>query len=134
MTLVQTHPRAMSTDAAHRTVADAMDAAGPQVPDDMTVEVALSVMAAARTGHLLVCDEDGQCTNLVTRARLTTLRDSSGYTDRVRLRDITDAGGPFASPLTTVAEAEHAMRHRRLGALPVVDEHGTALGVLALSR
>ncbi|WP_406726964.1 CBS domain-containing protein [Streptomyces sp. GD-15H] len=133
MTLVRMHSRSTSTNAVHRTVAEAMDAAGPQVWDDMTVEVALSVMAAARTGHLVVCDEDGQYTDLVTRARLTAVRDSSGYTDRVRLRDITD-GGPFASPLTTVAEAEHAMRHRRLGALPVVDEHGNALGVVAHSR
>jgi len=36
--------------------------------------------------------------------------------------------------VTTMAEAEHAMRSRRLGALPVVDEHGSALGILALSR
>jgi CBS domain-containing protein len=111
-----------------------MDADGPQVWGDMTVEVALSVMAAARTGHLVVCDEDGRCTGLVTRSGLIAVRDGSGYTDRVRLRDIADGGGPFASPPTTVAETEHAMRHRRLGALPVVDEHGSAPGVLALSR
>ncbi|GAB2813310.1 CBS domain-containing protein [Streptomyces chlorus] len=134
MTLVQMHSRSTSTHTGHRTASDAMDAAGPQVWDDMTVEVALSVMTAARTGHLVVCDEDGQYTDLVTQARLTAVRKSSGYTDRVRLRDISDDGGAFASPLTTVAEAEHAMRHRRLGALPVVDEHGNALGVLALSR
>ncbi|MFJ8545304.1 CBS domain-containing protein [Streptomyces sp. NPDC093586] len=134
MTLLQTHARPRNTDTAHRTAAEAMDAAGPQVWHDMTVEVALSVMAAARTSHLVVCDEDGQYTDLVTRARLTAVRGGSGYTDRVRLRDIADGDGPFASPLTTVAEAEHAMRHRRLGALPVVDEHGNALGVLALSR
>ncbi|MEF9904575.1 CBS domain-containing protein [Streptomyces sp. P9-A2] len=134
MTLVQTHSRSTSAGTAHRTVADVMDTAGPQVWNDMTVEVALSVMAAARTGHLVVCDEDGRCTDLVTRARLTSVRDGSGYTDRVRLRDISDDGGLFASPLTTVAEAEHAMRHRRLGILPVVDAHGNALGVLALSH
>ncbi|MFC5957782.1 CBS domain-containing protein [Streptomyces pratens] len=134
MTLVQTRSRSTSGNAVHRTVADAMGAAGPQVWNDMTVEVALSVMAAARTDHLVVCDEDDQCTDLVTRARLTSVRDSSGYTDRVRLRDISDDGGLFASPLTTVAEAEHAMRHRRLGILPVVDAHGNALGVLALSH
>jgi CBS domain-containing protein len=134
LTPTQTHPRSTTTNAVPRTVADAMQAAGPQVSDDMTVEVALSVMAAARTGHLVVCDGDGQYTDLVTRVRLTAVRDGSGYTDRVRLRDIADSDGPFTSPLTTVAEAEHAMRHRRLGALPVVDEHGNALGVLALSR
>ncbi|GAB3173192.1 CBS domain-containing protein [Streptomyces incanus] len=136
MTLVQMHSRSTSTRAVavHGTVSDAVDAAGPQVWDDMTVEVALSVMAAARTGHLVVCDEDGQYTDLVTQARLTAVRDGSGYTDRVRLRDIADDGGPSASPPTTVAEAGHAVRHRRLGALPLADGRGTTPGVLALSR
>ncbi|MFE6594673.1 CBS domain-containing protein [Streptomyces sp. NPDC057781] len=134
MTLVQAQARSMSTDAAHRTAADAMDAAGPQVWEDMTVEVALSVMAAARTGRLVVCDEDGQYIDLVTRDRLNAVRDGSGYSDRVRLRDITATVGPLVSPLTTVAEAEHAMRHQRFEALPVGDEHGNALGVLAHSR
>ncbi|MGW3680413.1 CBS domain-containing protein [Streptomyces prasinus] len=134
MTPVQTHSRSASADAVSRTVADAMEAAGPQVWDDMTVEVALSVMTAARTGHLLVCDEDGRCTDLVTRARLAAVREGSGYTDRVRLRDISDDGALFASPLAPVAEAEQAMRHRRLGVLPVVDDRGNALGVLTLSR
>ncbi|CAM5234654.1 hypothetical protein STENM327S_03200 [Streptomyces tendae] len=134
MTLVQTQDRPTGINAAHRTAADAMDAAGPQVWDDMTVEVALSVMVAARTGHLVVCDVDGQYTDLVTRARLNAVRDGLGYSDQVRLRDITESDAPFTSPLTTVAEAEHAMRHRRLGSLPVVDEHGNALGILALSR
>ncbi|MGQ4364758.1 hypothetical protein [Streptomyces sp. AK04-3B] len=38
-----------------------------------------------------------------------------------------------AGPVTTTTEAEHAMRRRRLAALPVVDEHGNAPGVLALA-
>lgn len=87
----------------------------------MSVEVALSVMAAARTGRLVVCDQDDQCTGLVTRMELTAVRDSSAYTDRVRLRDILGDHRSFTSPVTTMAEAEHAMRSRRLGALPVVD-------------
>ncbi|MFJ3720171.1 CBS domain-containing protein [Streptomyces sp. NPDC090057] len=134
MTPDQTQFRPASAHPARDTVADTMDAAGPQVWEDMTVEVALSVMAAARTGHLVVCDEDGLCTGLVTRARLTAVRDGSGYTDRTRLRDIADLIGPFASPLTTRAEAERAMHCRRLGEPPVVDEHSDAPGVLALSR
>ncbi|WP_121746171.1 CBS domain-containing protein [Streptomyces sp. E2N166] len=134
MTLAQTQTRPMSTDAAYPTAADAMDAAGLHVWEDMTVEVALSVMAAAHTGHLVVRDEDGQYTGLVTRDRLNTVRDGSGYSDRVRLRDITGSDGPVAPPLTTLADAERAIRHRRLGALPVVYGHGNALGVLAHSR
>lgn len=134
MTLAQTQFRPASAHPAHGTEADTMDAAGPQVWEDMTVEVALSVMAAARTGHLVVCDEDGMRTGLVTRDRLTAVRDGSGYTDRIRLRDIADVIGPFVSPPATRAEAERAMRCRRLGAPPVVDGHGNALGVVALSR
>ncbi|MCG8970469.1 CBS domain-containing protein [Streptomyces sp. CL12-4] len=134
MTMVQMRPRSTGAAPAPRTVADAMGTAGPQVCDDMTVEVALSVMASARTGHLLVCDDDGVCTGLLTQVQLTAVRDTSVYTDRVQLRDILVDPGPFASPVTTMAEAEHAMRYRRIDALPVVDEHGTALGVLALAR
>ncbi|MEV0126298.1 CBS domain-containing protein [Streptomyces sp. NPDC050703] len=77
-------------------VAEAMDEAGPRVWKDMTVEVALSVMAGARVGYLLVCDEDGHRTGLVTRAGLTAVRDGAGYTDRVRLRDVIDGRGPDA--------------------------------------
>ncbi|KPI25355.1 CBS domain containing protein [Actinobacteria bacterium OV450] len=134
MTLVQMQPRSANAHPAHRTVDDAMEAAGPQVCDDMTVEVALAIMASARTGHLLVCDEDGLCTGLVTQAQLAAIRDSAAYTDRDRLRDLLGDRGPVASPVTTMAEAEHAMRYRLLDALPVVDEQGSALDVLAHAR
>ncbi|MEU2898583.1 CBS domain-containing protein [Streptomyces sp. NPDC001273] len=134
MTLVHTQSRPADADSVHRTAVEVMDAAGPQVCDDMSVEVALAVMAAARTVRLVVCDQDGQCTGLVTRTELAAVRDSSGYTDRVRVRDILGDHGSFASPVTTMAEAEQAMRNRRLGVLPVVDEQGSALGVIALSR
>lgn len=86
--MVQMQPRPTGAAPVPRTVADAMDTAGPQVRDDTTVEVALSVMASARTGHLLVCDNDGVCTGILTQAQLTAVRDSSAYTDRVQLRDI----------------------------------------------
>ncbi|MFJ6722571.1 MULTISPECIES: CBS domain-containing protein [unclassified Streptomyces] len=134
MTLVQMQARSASAHPADRTVADAMDAAGPQVCDDMTVEVALAVMASARAGHLLVCDQDGLGTGLVTLARLAAVRESSAYTDRVRLREVLGDHGPGASSVTTMAEAEHAMRYRRADALPVVEGQGSALGVLALAR
>lgn len=134
MTLVQMQPRPANANPAHRTVDDAMEAAGPQVCDDMTVEVALAVVTSARTGHLLICDEDGLCTGLVTQAQLVAVRDSAAYTDQVRLRDVLGDRGPFTSPTTTMAETEHAMRHRRLAALPVVDDQGSAPGVLALAR
>jgi hypothetical protein len=56
---------------------------GPQVSDDMTVEVALSLMAGARVDHLVLCDGDG----------LAVLRDSAAYPDRLRLRDVLRLAG-----------------------------------------
>ncbi|MFJ2395678.1 CBS domain-containing protein [Streptomyces sp. NPDC087843] len=91
LTTVQTRQHPADTAAAP-TPLDAMDVSGPRVCDDMTVEVALSVMASARVGYLLLCDEDEQCTGAITRAQLTAVRDSSGYTDRIRVRDVLGAG------------------------------------------
>ncbi|WP_145766427.1 CBS domain-containing protein [Streptomyces brevispora] len=134
MTLVHMQPCPADATAVSRTVADAMDTAGPQVCDDMTVEVALSVLASARTGHLLVCDDSGRCTGLVGQSQLAAVRDGSAYSDRIQLRDIFGDRGPFTSPVTTTAEAAHMMRYSNVDALPVVDEHGSALGVFALAR
>lgn len=134
MTLVHMQLRSANATPVPMTEADAMDTAGPQVCDDMTIEVALSVMASAGTGHLLVCDNDGLCTGLVTQVQLAAVRDRSTYTDRVQLRDILGDRGPFTSPVTTMTEAEHAMCCRQHAALPVVDKQGSAPGVLALGR
>ncbi|MFF9913608.1 CBS domain-containing protein [Streptomyces sp. NPDC013457] len=101
MTLVQMQSRPTHPAPAHLTAADSVDTAGPLVCDDMTVEVALAVMAGAHTTHLLVCDSDDQCTGLVTRTQLTTVRDSPAYTDRIQLRDLSGDGGPL-TPATAV--------------------------------
>ncbi|MEU0678207.1 CBS domain-containing protein [Streptomyces sp. NPDC006172] len=130
MTLVQTQFRPADADPAHRTAVEVTGAAGPQVSDDMSVEVALAVMAAARTGRLIICDQDDQRTGLVTRTELAAARDSSDYTDRVRLRDILGDHGSS----TTMTEAGQSMRSRRLGVLPVVDEQGSGPGIPALFR
>ncbi|MYW68669.1 hypothetical protein GTY65_32010 [Streptomyces sp. SID8379] len=127
---MQLHPT--NADATRTGVVDTAEEAGPRVWGDMTVEVALSVMAGARVGHLLVCDEDGRRTGLITLARLTAVRDGSGYTDRIRLRDISGDSGPFPSPRAT-AEAEHPEGCDRPGILPVGDGHGSTLAVLGLA-
>jgi hypothetical protein len=86
LTLTQTQCRV--ADPASTTVVDGMEAYGPRVCDDMTVEVALAVMAGARVEYLTVCDGDDQSTGSITLARLAVLRASSTYTDRIRLRDV----------------------------------------------
>ncbi|MFI1076025.1 CBS domain-containing protein [Streptomyces puniciscabiei] len=120
-------------DGTGLTARDAMHAPGPQVDDHMAVDVALSVLIGARVAHLLLRDEDGRCTGLVTRAQLAAHRGGSWYSDRTRLRDIPLDRGPFTSSTSILSEAEAAMRGRTLDVSPVIDEHGYALGVLALT-
>ncbi|MDU0300486.1 CBS domain-containing protein [Streptomyces sp. PAL114] len=91
--MIRMKHRSADVHTAHRKAVDVMDAAGPRVCDDMSVEVALAVMAAARTGRLAVCDQDDQRVGLVTRGDLTAVRDSGAHPDRVRLRDILGARG-----------------------------------------
>ncbi|MBN0048447.1 CBS domain-containing protein [Streptomyces actuosus] len=110
-----------------------MHAPGPQVDEHMTVDVARSVLIGARVPHLLLRDEDGRCTGRVTRARLAAHRGGSWYSDRIRLRDIPLDRGPFTASAAVLGDAEAAMRDRTLDASPVIDEHGYALGVLALT-
>ncbi len=98
MTLIQMQPCSADADPVRRKAMEIMDAAGPQVCDDMSVEVALALMAAARTGRLVVCDRDEQRIGLVTRTDLTTVRDSGAHTDRVRLRDILGDHGRSPHP------------------------------------
>ncbi|OIK27980.1 hypothetical protein VT52_008275 [Streptomyces malaysiense] len=73
---------------------------GLRVCDDMTVEVALAVMAGARVEYLTVCDGDDQSTGSITKGRLAVLRDSAAYTDRIRLRDVLAEALPSPSTRT----------------------------------
>ncbi|WP_374105852.1 hypothetical protein [Streptomyces sp. AC495_CC817] len=97
MTPVQAHRSSIAPQFTHR--AGHRDTTELRVGDDMTVEVALSVMAGAGVEHLLLCDGDDESTGRVSRAELVVHRGSSAYTDRVRLRDV--LGGPFACPIVS---------------------------------
>ncbi|MFI6105999.1 CBS domain-containing protein [Streptomyces sp. NPDC051310] len=112
-------------------VRDAMGPTGPQVGDDMNLDLALSVLAAARSGHLVVCDADGRCTGLVSRTQLTDHPAGTWYTDLTSLRDVAHDRGPFTSVLTALPVAERAMRGRTQQASVVVDDDGYAVGILA---
>ncbi|MFD4585411.1 hypothetical protein ACFWOY_00475 [Streptomyces sp. NPDC058423] len=107
MTPIHAQARPTGTTSASVAVAGAADEAAPQVWGEMTVEVALSVMASARVGHLLLCDDDGRCTTLITSAQLATVRGSAAYTDRVRLGDVLNDHGAFSPAVAPSAEQAH---------------------------
>ncbi|MFF6999022.1 CBS domain-containing protein [Streptomyces sp. NPDC008313] len=96
----------MSALSEAEVAVDAMASPGLKVWGDMTVEVALSIMAGARVAYLPVCDEDARCTGLVTHAQLTAVRDGAMYTDRLRLRDLPDDTEPCPSPSARRPAAE----------------------------
>jgi hypothetical protein len=91
----------------------------------MTVEVALSLMTAVRTRHLVICDEDGRRTGHVTLARLAAVRDGADYTDRVRLCDVDE------DPYSGAGSAGH---HRTSPNPPPAEEEDGARRALAVSR
>ncbi|MEU6330480.1 CBS domain-containing protein [Streptomyces sp. NPDC047049] len=128
--MLQNYPQA---DCSGKAVGDVMSSPGPQVGDDMIVDVALSVLIGARAHHLLVRDEDGRCTGLITRSQMTAHHQGSWYTEETRLRDLSYDRGPFTSPVMSAHDAERAMRQRALRASPVIDEDGHALGVIVLT-
>lgn len=117
-----------------KTAGDVMSSPGPQVGDDMIVDVALSVLIGAGADHLLVRDEDGRCTGLITRSQMAVHHHGSWYTEETRLRDLIYDRGPFTSPVMSAHDAERAMRRRALCATPVIGEDGHALGVVVLTR
>ncbi|MER5297687.1 CBS domain-containing protein [Streptomyces pharetrae] len=127
-------PRSRTIPGTGLTAGDAMDVSVPQVDDRTTVDVALSVLIGARVTHLLLRDDDGRCSGLVTRAQLAAHRGGSWFIDRTRLRDIPFDSGPFTASSAVLDDAEAAMRIRTLDVSPVIDDHGYALGVLALPR
>lgn len=94
MTPARTQYRMPHPTPAPMTATADIEGHGPRVDDDMTVEVALAVMASARVEYLTVCDGDNRSTDLITLVRLAALRDSSTYTDRIRLRDLREGSLP----------------------------------------
>ncbi|SOE09060.1 CBS domain-containing protein [Streptomyces sp. 2323.1] len=129
--MLQSYPQG---DFPGKAASDVMSSPGPQVGDDMIVDVALSVLIGAGADHLLVRDEDGRCTGLITRYQMTAHHQGPWYTEETRLRDLLYDRGPFTSPLMSAHDAEGAMRQRALRASPVIGEDGHALGVVVLSR
>lgn len=96
MTPLQKHRNPTTPDVMARV--DHLDAIELRVFDDMTVEVALSIMAGAGVESLLLCDGDDERTGSVTRTELSVHRQGSAYTDRVRLRDVLGAPRAVVSP------------------------------------
>jgi CBS-domain-containing membrane protein len=105
-----------------------------QVSDHTAVDKALDILHSAHVDYLLVRSEDGRCAGVVTQADLAPYSSQPWYSQQTRLRDLTRARGPFASPEMAATAAAVAIHESGLQAWPVVDADGYALGVLTAER
>ncbi len=112
------------------TAADAMILPELQVGDHTAVDRALDVIIGAHVDILLVRTDDGLCAGVVTLAQLEHYRSPAWFSQDVRIRDIAYIQGPFARPDLPAAAAAAEMRAREIEVWPVVDEEGSALGVV----
>ncbi len=112
------------------TAADAMTLPELQVSDHTAVDRALDVIIGAHVDLLLVRSDEGLCAGVVTLAQLEQYRSPAWFSQDVRIRDIAYTRGPFARPDLSAAEAAEEMRARGIEVWPVVDDDGTALGVV----
>ncbi|MEU2631892.1 CBS domain-containing protein [Kitasatospora sp. NPDC007106] len=114
------------------TVGDLMSPPALQIGDDVTVDTALDILQSSGADHLLVHDEDGRCTGLLTRLHLAPFQARSWYTERTPVRDVPLDRAPFATADMPAATAAATMRSRELDMWPVVDHDGHTVGLLTL--
>ncbi|WP_441248842.1 CBS domain-containing protein [Kitasatospora sp. McL0602] len=126
MTITLEHP------ASTATVGDLMKHPELQISDDVMVDTAMDILQSSGADHLLVRDEDGRCTGLLTRLHLAPFQARSWYTERTPVRDVVLDRAPFATPGMPADTAAAAMRSRGLHVWPVVDHDGHAIGILSL--
>ncbi|MFF7588003.1 CBS domain-containing protein [Kitasatospora purpeofusca] len=125
MTITLEHP------ATTATVGDLMKCPELQISEDVMVDIAMDVLHSSGADHLLVRDDAGRCVGLVTRLHLAPFQARSWYTERTPVRDIVLDRAPFATADMPAATAVAAMRARGLGAWPVVDHDGHAVGLFS---
>ncbi|MER5971815.1 hypothetical protein ABT112_19135 [Streptomyces sp. NPDC002055] len=148
-------------DGTGPTARDAMAGPGPRAGTGPTSGTTLPPPLGARAGRLLVRDEDGRRTGPVTGVRLTgpvtgvrltgpvtrgrrtgpeagvrrTVRQGeSWHREKSRAWGIVHHRGPFTDATGAPVAGDHALGAPAPEASPVIDEHGYARGVLALSR
>lgn len=122
-------------DAATPRVADVMRPLPFTLPAEMLASEVARCIDREGVRHVLVVDDAGRLVGLVNRARLLRQLVAWRLADRLiedlPMRDLLVANVVTIGPSATAGEAVCAMRHHRIGSLPVVDEGGTVVGLVS---
>lgn len=99
------------------------------VPETMCLEVALAVMARARVRHLAVIDQEGCCAGVLSDRMLSAawVWDPVTFPSR-HVRDLTEH--VIMPRHATVGAVASVMSERDCDAVAVVDDDGTAAGLV----
>ena len=97
-----------------------------------TIREVANQMADRSVGSVIVIDEVGEVAGIVTDRDIAIRGVAAGHTGDIPIQEIMTRNVASVEPRTDVADAVAVMVKRGVRRLPVVDEVGTAHGLVAL--
>ena len=114
----------------HQTVQEAMTSNPTAITPDTTVQEAARVMKTEDVGALPIV-EDGRLTCVVTDRDLAIRGLAEGTSPETPVRDIASKDVATIDPQQSLEEAARMMAEHQVRRLPVVEEDGRLVGMLA---
>ena len=115
---------------AHQTVQEAMTSNPTAITPDTTVQEAARLMKSEDVGALPVV-EDGRLTCVVTDRDLAIRGLAEGTSPQTPVRDVASKDVATIDPQQSLEEAARLMAEHQVRRLPVVEEDGRLVGMLA---
>jgi acetoin utilization protein AcuB len=110
-------------------VSDLMTPRPTVLHPDATLERARRSMVELGVRHLPVVDRDGRLVGMVSQRDLAAV----GPELHGRVGELMAQEPVSVAPDTAAYQAAYLLLHRRIGSLPVTDEHGSLLGIVTES-
>jgi len=114
----------------HQTVQEAMTSNPTAITPDTTVQEAARLMKSEDVGALPVV-EDGRLTCVVTDRDLAIRGLAEGTSPQTPVRDVASKDVATIDPQQSLEEAARLMAEHQVRRLPVVEEDGRLVGMLA---
>ena len=110
-------------------VAEAMSVEYGRVDSMMPVQEVIELMLRQGWDEVIVCDEQGRLSGLVTKEHLVS-RISHGLDSTQPIKILTRAQPITTRPEEDLSKARDVMRDLQIGRLPVLDDQGQLVGIL----
>jgi CBS domain-containing protein len=114
----------------HQTVQEAMTSNPTAITPDTTVQEAARLMKSEDVGALPIV-EDGRLTGVITDRDLAIRGIAEGRGAETTVRELASKDIVTIDPLQSLEDAARLMAERQVRRLPVVEEDGRLVGILA---